>query len=196
MAINFPGPYELRFFYEVDGLAHQHRHSLDVPVDPAPGTPFLNIESISRLGNPVQLDTWVDSVWTELAPIYNTTSSSFGIVELWKYTAGTFDAQFISAYNSAVTPSSPTQHIPAQQATFTFRTIEGGIFKVQLMESVLAGNGVNTYPIGGANYDDIFELFTNGGLSPALGRDTSYPFAALRVSLGPNEAVWRKRYRS
>ena len=205
MAINFPGPYELRIFYTSSdinpGGPMQHEMRLNVDVDDAvsPGDPFDTIViKCADLATPF-LDDVVEDWLALLAPLLAPTAT-FDFVELWKYpTEQSFESEFVSVYTPLVTEGTHAgAAIPASQSIFTFRTLEGGIMKVAGMETSFspgirqsrsqmasALGALADYVIGG-----------NGSYgAPFLGRDTSYPFATIAHFPGQNEALFKRRYR-
>lgn len=199
MALNFPGPYELRIRYDTlhSGvtLIHQQRLNVDLTADPTPGDAFNNINAKTRGGIVTpDLAACVEAWFTLLRVRFHTTTT-FGLVELWKYAPLTFDATFITSYNPVIvagTSVNPT--ISTQQETLTFRTIEGGILRIQLMESVASTNQRQAYPTGDPNIDPIF-VFVFGTTNWILARDTSYPFSAINHLGGQNEKLFRVRFR-
>lgn len=199
MVQNFPGPYELRFSQTALALTtpleHTQRMNIALTGDPTPGTSFTNINAITRGGvSTPDLAAVVEAWLTLIAPRFEDLTV-FGAVELWKYEAQSFDASFISAYSPTKTAGdspSPTQL--AGQEIYTFRTLEGGIMRLNFMETVAVYSTPKPFPTGAPTQDAIFN-FIIGTLNWALGRDTSYPFAGLRFLAGQNEKSFRQRYR-
>lgn len=196
MAVNFPGPYELRFNYQVLDRQHQFRHSLSLSQAPNVGVDdFTTMQGVSRDGSLATLDNWCEALLAVVAPRFNSANTTFSNVELWSYSPLSFDASFIASYSPTTTPSSGGGVAEASQCTYTFRTVEGGIFKLVLLDTIIATNEQLLYPTGIAPDDAIFDLIVDATASLALGRDTSYPFSAIKVSRGQNESVWRKIHR-
>lgn len=199
MARNFPGPYELRFTYETDvsgiTLNHTQRVSLDLVAPPSAGDAFNNINAITRGGSAQPDLAAACEAWLALIAERFAVGVVFGIIELWKYAPLTFDATFISSYNPTLVAGVATGSVVVtQQETYTFRTVEGGVMRLQLMESVFASNDKNAYPTGVAVVDAIFD-FVKSDVNWVLARDTSYPFAALNHLGGQNEKLFRLRFR-
>lgn len=200
MALNFPGPFEIRQFYTTTistiALEHVMRLSVDLDTPIAPGEDFANIFGTSPNGAVVSLATCIDRLLAVMAPFYAPTTTVFGRTELWEYTPLTFDASFVSQYNSAVVPSGGTAPTPAHYLIMTFRTLEGGIMRATLLEDSSSANNQELYPTNTAQVNDFMDEIINPDFSLYVGRDTSRPFSPLRVSRGQNEAVWRKRFRT
>ncbi len=199
MVQNFPGPYELRFSYQtVTGgvtLSHTQRLNIDLTADPNPGDAFNNINAKTRAGIATPDLATVVEAWITLMAYRFHTTTVFGIVELWKYTAQSFDALFISSYNptaNAGLNANPVQG--TRQEVFTFRTQEGGILRIQLMEGMFDSNVKEPYPTSAQDVDDIFE-FVISTVNWILARDTSYPFSALNHLGSENEKLFRIRHR-
>lgn len=193
MVENFPGPYEVRFFYTVSGLQHELRLSLPLAQDPLPGTPFAAIVTEQKGGANGVLQADVDSLVALLRPFWpNTVTIDFA--ELWKYVPLTNQANFISGYTIGLTGTAAGTIVLSHQATFTWRSIEGGIMKMVLLETDLGGDAVVSYAASGARSIALFDYIA-GAFSAFWARDTSYANAPLRRSNGQNEAVWRKRNR-
>lgn len=199
MVQNFPGPYELRLSYVVTitgvPLTHTARLNVDLTSAPTVGDAFNNINAKTRGGIATPDLAAVIEAWLELVKMIYKTTTTFGIVELWKYEPLSFDASFVSAYTptiSAGVDTDPTN--TAGQEILTFRTQEGGILRLNFMETVFLTYGVQPYPIGAVRYDDIFE-FVISSVNWVLARDTSYPFATLNRNMGQNEKTFRQRFR-
>jgi hypothetical protein len=194
MAINYPGPYEVRIFYTVTSFVHVQKLNVRLETDPTPGDDFSTINALRRDDAPYALDSEVDDWVVLMKAIYNTVSTTIDYAELWKYTPGTFDASFVSTYPIAVAGTSGTTTNAAGQYIITFRTTEGGIMKLSFMESIMALAARDTLPLGNAGADAIADAVV-AGTSPWLARDTSYPFSCIAAYAGQNEALFKKRYR-
>lgn len=194
MALNYPGPYELRQFYSVDGEDHEFRVSIQLNAPIAIGAEFTDIEGTSEDGSLVTLSSFVDNMLDSMKAHIPSDTGAFGITELWIYQANSFEATYVSAYNSSIAPTGGSLERVALQVTYTWRTVEGGIMKLVLLD--VSGDdegGRNSYPTGGNTADAVFEFFTDKSNSLAVARDTSRPFKGLRQSFGQNELLFRKR---
>jgi hypothetical protein len=200
MVENFPGPHELRFSYTTligaIPLTHTQRLSLALTTDPNPGAAFNNINAITRgLSVEPDLAAVVEAWLTLIAPRFPE-DAVFGIVELWKYEPGGYQASFISAYSPTKTTgdNAVNSSLPAAQEVLTFRTMEGGVMRVTWIETTSGSTQPLPYPTSITGVDEIFE-FVIGLTNWILARDTSYPFAALRFLGGQNEKTFRQRWR-
>jgi len=198
MAINYPGPYEVRIRYTtpISGnttFTHRLRLSMDMGTPADPGDPFSEWTALSRQGQTPQLDDWVDDLVALLQPLYHT-GTTFVDAELWLYTPGTFDAAFQSTYPIALAGTSSTQNSLNAQAIITFRSQLGGSGRVNLMEAI-SGFGVEQgFPTNSALINALATFITALG-SPVIARDGGYLFTPLKYLPGINEALFKKRFR-
>lgn len=201
MALNYPGPYELRFKYSVTAgsllLNHQHRVNVILSSDPPAGTPFSSINCIPADLVPFQLDTAVDAYVVELAKHYNNAYALINNVELWKYTPGSFEASFVSVYDIGVLGSSASAVNACQESRFTFRTAEGGTLMVVLAETVFSDKSA---PIGYATLNAqekaLVDFILGASTGFHIGRDTSRPVSFNQLFRGTNEATFKRRFRT
>lgn len=194
MAINFPGPYEVRINYTSGGRDHQQRLNVRVAGTPVPGVDdFTTIDALRRDDSPFALDAEVDAWVALLQPFYNNATSSFTTAELWSYVPESFDASFVAAYALGVNGSSASAVVPASQLIFTFRTQEGGIMKINLMDNILAPADKDAPPYPGTSQAVANAIVL--GTSPWLARDTSYAIASIGLYPGQNERLFKKQYR-
>jgi hypothetical protein len=194
MAINYPGPLELRFFIVTDGLTHEHRLNADPFAEPDPGEDIADIDLKERGGLIVDADTAVDA-WVVLLKATLATVSTITRVDLWKYAEGTFDATFITSKDLNVAGTVGPTYQPARQDTLTFRTFAGGTMRVTVNESAMNKAFGKYAPSGGdAAIDGLlaFILSTDNWL---LARDNAYPVAGISYLVGQNEKIFRQRYR-
>lgn len=194
MATNYPGPYELRIFYTVSSLTHVMRLNCTVIGTPTPGTPFSGIDIDDDLLGTEDLETATDDLVALMQPLFNSGNTTIDYAELWKYTPGTFEASFFSTYSIGVAGTSGSVYNSAGQAIFVFRSLEGGIMKVVLMETVLPLAGPDTGVLANAQAEAFKNHFLTGA-NRWIARDTSPPFAFKAMFSGQNEATFKKRYR-
>jgi hypothetical protein len=154
---------------------------------------FTTIQALRRDNTPFDLDAEVDAWIALLQPFYSSSQADFINAELWSYTPESFDADFVAAYDIGVSGSSGTTSVVAGQVICTFRTQEGGIMKLSLMEAVTVAGSPISPP-----YTGSLLALTNAivlGTSPWLARDTSYAIANIRTYPGQNEALFKKIFR-
>lgn len=204
MAINYPGPYELRIKYTDSGIAGasiQHTQRLNVSlVEPAAQGDVFGNYDVNDADGPttVALSTVVEDYLTIFNALYDT-SMTIDAVELWKYpTPQSFDSIFWSSYTpTANAGTSAGTGVSAGQAIFTFRSKEGGSMKVELHESLTVAGAPLALAALTAQQDALVDYILDGDgttySAPFLARDTSYPFSFNRMFPGINEKTWKQR---
>jgi hypothetical protein len=200
MALNFPGPYALRFFYITvpTGFApYTHKLELNCSVegDPVAGTAMADINLNQRGAGTVNAVTAINAFIALLQPHFST-STDFTLVELWNYVEGTYDASFISAFSPALvgTGGAPSAASAAIQTILTFRSLEGGIAKFGLMEGGLAPGQRQSFPTANAAINSL-AAYVCSPTTWVLARDTSAPVVPLNCLPGQNEAMFKRRFR-
>jgi len=172
-----------------------NRLSLQLDLDPDPGDLFSTMNVLTRAaGVGAALDDAVDAWITLIKPLYDDTLASFVNAELWKYTPGTFDSSFVSAYDIGVAGTDTGSVNPASQGILTFRTIGGGILRLDFLEINLQPATTDAPPFVNATVTAIaaFVVSVNNWL---YARDNTYPIAARAWFAGVNEALFKKIYR-
>lgn len=193
MALNYPGPYTLKIFYTFSSLEHVLQLNTTVLSSPAPGTAFADMDIDDDILGSVDLETALDDLLAVLRPLFHS-NTNFGRAELWKNVAESFEADFWSTIDISLAGTGATANTPAAEAIFVFRSYEGGVMKIHLEETFRA-LGV---PLNYAGLTTAEQNFVNHIISGAgryIARDTSKPFAFLRMYPGQSEAIFKKRYR-
>lgn len=193
MALNFPGPYEVRLFYTMNVLIHEQRLNVRMEGTPVPGDGFDGMNSLRRDDTPELLSDKVDDWVALLRPLAIPTGNTINYAELWKYTPLSFEASYISTYDINLAFTGGGNEQKAGQAIYVFRTTEGGIMKINLMEGNRALGNPLTYAGCSADEQALIDAVV-GGTVPWLARDTSYPIAFKNLYPGQNEAVFKKRF--
>lgn len=197
MAINYPGPFEVRILYTASASSiatnHQVRFSMNMNTEADPGDPFSDWTAQSRLGATPQLDTWVDDLMALLQPLFNTTTS-FSVAELWEYDPGTFNAAFRSSYALGLLGTSASPTIADSQALITFRSQLGGSARVDLRRTKFSEAVTDAYPFGDTDVQALANFISAVG-SPVIARDGGYLFSPLNFLRGFNEKLSKLRLR-
>lgn len=198
MAVHFDGVYELQLFYTTTPSGFptmEHKMTVDVKLDedPAVGDGFDVIATQGRNGTLSTLDVVTDALVTALLSFYPATAEiSRG--ELLKIPEGTYDGTFISAYEIAAAGVGAGGSTVAHQSTFTFRSLNGGHGRIQLMESIDTGKTRQAAPY--SSRAAVLASFIIDPDNPFQARDNSFLFSNIAYSQGENERLNRKRYRS
>lgn len=201
MPTNFPGPYEVEYTYTavVGSLTLNHflRVNCMALDDPTPGTPMDEIEFATIGGTPVNAETAIATLWNWISLQLSTSSVVLAAV-LNRYATGTFSKDFVSAYaGTPLAGANGAGAADAHQMVQTFRSANGGIMKLTILEDVngslktLASNIAN--PAGSDDQKLSAYILSSAGW--LLARDDGFPIAPLHQAFGENEAIWRKRHR-
>lgn len=194
MPTNFPGPYEIRLYYTISGLQHIARYNCDLVAPPTPGTPFSDHDVVLASTASEDLQVAVDAWVALFRPCFAAATGTVDFAELWQYTSGTFDASFVSVYNIGLAMTGAGAASLAAESIMTLRTLEGGIMKLYFEETNVAVAIRDSPPFAPAAFEAI-RTHVTGGNNFFLGRDTSYPFAAIALFHGQNERIFKLRYR-
>lgn len=203
MAINYPGPFELRIRYTDSVLSpaieHIQRLNVSLVGNPAQADVFGNYEFNDINGaTGVDLATLVEDYLAKFNKMFGS-NMDVGLIDLWKYpTPQSFDSVFWSTYTpTANTGTTGSTNAASAQDIYTFRTQEGGVMKLSLMENTNQPGAPVLYASLPADEKALVDFILDGNAStysaPFLGRDTSYPFAFIKQFPGQNEALWKKR---
>lgn len=199
MAENFDGVYEVTIVYDTvpSGfplLEHTLTFDVDVAAAPEVGEPFLDITITTRGAGTVSLQDAVDDFVAGMVGLYPTTATIIR-AELNRIPEGTFAKTFISSYGIDAAGTNGTGSQVAKQATYTFRSLNGGSGRIQFMESSITSDTKTSYPYGSAPLNAIPDLITSSA-NFVIARDNSFMFANLHLSSGQNERLFRKRFRT
>lgn len=195
MALNYPGPYELRVNYVVNAEPvnvrnHQLRLSCQMAVTGNPGDPFNLWTPIQKDGGTiVTLANHLNALIGVIDDCFHNTTD-FVNAELWQYTPGTFDAIYRSASAIATSGVSSTATAQLSQTIWTFRSQLGGIMRVDLRGTIFTPGAFVSIPTTGVQ--QAVATYFLGGTSPWWARDNSYPLAGLKVLPGQNEHAFKE----
>lgn len=196
---NFDGQYEVTIVYDTVPSGFpllEHTLTFDVLPngDPEAGQPFNDIRIFDRTNTLIFLDAAIDAFVAGMIGIYPATTTIIR-AELNFIPEGTFAKTFISSYGIDEVGTAAGDEQVASQATYTFRSIGGGSGRLQFMESSITGNSKTSYPYANAAQNAIADLVTAAD-SFIIARDNTYMFANIHLSVGQNERLFRKRFRT
>lgn len=201
MAINYPGPYEVDYTYNVTigglTLPHHLRVNCMALGNPAVGTPMSSINFQTIGGTPAAANTCISTLWGWIRQQLNNTVTCTGAV-LYKYAPGTFAKTFISAYASALpNGASALGSGDAHQFTQSYITANGGILKLTILEDINS-TLKNVAPVvvnaAGTN-DQKLAAYMLSSAGWVIGRDDAFPTAGKNQTFGENEATFKARHR-
>jgi hypothetical protein len=197
MVTNYPGPGELRFYYSVGAGVRTHSQRMSVRYDgaPSPGDDSSTIDLLRRNDTVVDLEAFVDAyaaIWASFYP----GGASMDYVEFWTYPPLSTDGTYITTYAVGVVGTNVAASNIGFQDTFTFRTQEGGVFKIVMLENIYTDQQPHSLSVPAAGGEaDLVDLVIDPLFAVFLAKDTSYPVAGLRRSGGQNERLFRKIFR-
>jgi hypothetical protein len=199
MARNFPGPFELEYLLQVQGLTHRIRYSVIALGNPQPGDLASGIQLLTRGGSPILLNAAISQFWAQRVRAFYRATDQIVSVTLWRYLPNSFQKIFITqgivdSPNGAINLPNPPTAL-ANQQTFTFRSAAGGIAKLVLLETTIGGNSTIPFPVPNAPAINNLANWAVSADSHIVARDNGFLIVPLRLSQGENEAIWRKRYR-
>lgn len=194
---NFPGPYELRFRYITTASAvvrtHEHRMSVHIVNDLTPGLAFSDYDVALRNTTNLDLQVMTDAYFDLLQELFNTTTD-FPAVELWRYPTASFDAQFWAVYALGGVGASASASQLDGQALISFRSANGGIAFLEMMESIAVPGITQFFPTASAPVNAL-AAYAAGVATPFKARDNGYLIAPLHYLPGINERLTRDRLR-
>lgn len=194
---SFPaGPYILEIPTITAGFAHPITINCDTIGDATPGSSPLDITLRNKGGGGVILSGAANAFW-DLCRVLFSPSTLASTYTLWKVGVTNTEREFISAGN-LTSPNGGTfgTYQPAQQQTFTWRAGSGGILKLVLLEGNTSGN--TRIPIVAAPDAAVLALNTYvlSDDSFLMARSRAFAVAAMNMSMGQNEAIFKARFRS
>ncbi|HEY9664895.1 MAG TPA: hypothetical protein V6C65_41170 [Allocoleopsis sp.] len=199
MAVNLPGPYEVE--YQLDGWtapirSHLFRVNCAAIGSPVAGSLPNTIDMQKRGGGTAKLDVVANQLWEFLRLFWNNGIVCSGYT-LWKYVPGTYAKDFVAAGAVTNQAASGSAGVVAAQLTQTYRSANGGIMKIVLLETNQAGDTrVALVPNTVGTPSARLAAYLLSADSFVMARDDAFPVSPLRDARGQNESVWRKVYRS
>ena len=194
---NFPGPYQLRFFYNtgVTGSAAEHvlALNLDLQSDPGAGQAMSTYTALLRSGGTKTCQQAASDFITLLRPLFST-AATFIRTELWKYAPGTNNAQFYSTLASGLAGTGVSGGQAAVQQIYVFRTLGGGSFRITLVEGTRTSGTFFLYTDLDANEKALVDAIV-ATTNWAIGRDNTFPFGFIRMYPGQNERLFKDYFR-
>lgn len=198
MPVNLPGPYELEFDltgWTSPNRTHKIRFNVIAVGNPAVGTLPTAITMQKLGGGTGTLASTANQIWEYLRLFWATSISASGYT-LWKYVPGTYAKDFITAGTLTNPAASASGGTPGHQLTMTFRSGNGGIAKVVLLETNQSGNTrVTLSPNPAGTPPQRLAAYLLSVDSIVIGRDDAFLVSALRDARGENEALFRLLFR-
>lgn len=191
---NYPGPYEIEYLitgFTAPAREHVFRVSVAAVGSPTAGDLPTVIDIQKMGGSTSKLNVVANQLWEFLRLFYPSSISCTGY-QLWRYVTGTLGKDFISTGTVTNPLASGAALNAAQQLTQTYRSANGGILKIVLLETNLGGNVRQTLvPNPAGNASQKLAAYVMSGDNVILSRDDAYPVNPLRDSRGENETLFR-----
>jgi len=194
MAVNYPGPLVADITYVYSGITHHHQLNFTSSSFPSAGDDISTIGATPRSGSDINILTAVNAYLDLVKPFFNT-GISFGGLTIWKYAALSNDRTFITSASLTKSGTNASATQVASQLIYTFRTVGGGVLKLNYMETAtVPGASVSRGSFTGSA--DALADFVESTDNWILARDNTYPIIGLAYHPGQNEALFKKRYRN
>lgn len=186
----FPGFIKMNYTNTVSSVPRAHVMTL-------PCSPVLDVGSgdwhVNLKGGGTML--WVTALQdlvTTFQPFYNTAATAFGFADLYTMDDEDADPQWRDGFAVAAPGSGGGSNVSCGEAVHTFRTLEGGIFRLYLMESNVA-NDTLTGPPYASNLALLVNQMTEDDTGFVIGRDGAFLISLIRRVAKENDAL-RKKY--
>lgn len=187
MAQNSIAPGFIKLFYQSANASH----TMVLPV-----RPYLTIGAEWWLNpkNQTPGNIWTSGITTFVNLLRGLmhTSATFQYAELWTVSAPGADPVFRETAQLAIAGTNAAASQVASQILFSFRTAEGGVGRIVLLDGVFAPNNRYLAP----NYGNaailaiVNQLVSNTSVN--VGRDDGYIIAVPKVLTKTNDALRRK----
>lgn len=185
MPINPLDPGFVKLKYARGGIEHVAVYQIAFNGVPSVGfEPNFATQEEDVVDMSTALNAWVSII----RPAYEDTVT-FVSGECWRKTSPTADPIWIYTENLAIAGNSANPTIVAGQLCQTFRTQEGGLLKIFLMESSAPANIVTNPPYTAATLEANISNYLRGGTSWIRGRDDSFAIADIRVTTKINDSL-------
>lgn len=172
--------------------SHKLRVNVKAQGTPPSGTIPTAIDINKRGGATANLQVVADQVWSYFRLAYATAITATGYT-LWYWQTNT-SKDFISAGNLTTPAAVGAGTVVNWQTTLTFRSGNGGIGKIVMIEGNLSGNQrAALVPSAAGNPAQRIAAFALSADSPFQALDNGFFVAALRDSRGENEAIRNRR---
>jgi hypothetical protein len=194
---NLIGPNQIEILYRVPttpNREHAVRFNTAVQGSPANGLPMASYSLLKKGGGTVTADAAINLLWSFIRQFYPAGATGFQVT-LWSVAVGTSARTFMSSMtltNPAGVNGAAVS--PLQQHTLTFRSANGGVQKVVLMESSTAGGETRNTLLSNAAGSPAQKLasYMLSADNVTLAADDAFAIAPLRDLTGQNEHIVKK----
>ena len=190
-----PGPYTLEIDYVFSGLSHSLSVNCDTIGDAAPGTPADDVSMRGKNSTDVSLDEFANDFWAVIRPFFQglTLASTY---TLWKRNIHNSEKQFISA-GGLTSPNggNPGANTASSQAIWTWRSNNGGILKINLLEGVFVSAPTVPLLSDGTAGVSALNTYMQSDTCCVMALDRGFAVAAGNSNYGQNEKIFTIRNR-
>lgn len=184
-------PAFVKLFYVFSGITH----IMNIPCLPSPSPIIIGEEPsvLPKVGAAKTFTMAINELVTYFKPLFHS-GTEFSNAEFWYYPTEESDPVWVYTANVAQSGTNPNANVVMSQYVMTFRTGEGGIYKMYLMEpsTTVAMNVRDAYPFNQVSVQALAGwIIGNGGW--IVGRDGGYPATGIMLSTKVNDALRKKR---
>jgi hypothetical protein len=180
---------------QLNYTSNSHAHRMIIPVQyvdesPDPGTPPMLFQ---KDGGQVALATAIGLFVDAIDPLFHT-STTFDRVEAFAQDTPTSDPYWVSGYTITAQAGTDTvANTPYGMVVMSFRSDEGGIYKMYLMEgSIVPNQRVNAPTYGGVSELVAVLNYVMGAGSIVRARDGGSIISGVRMTSKYSDALRRK----
>jgi hypothetical protein len=190
------GPYTLEIPYVNQSISHSIEFNCDVIGTPTTGDAPDTVTLRSKDGAGRPLDDSANAIWGFIRQLLNTGTLA-STYNLWKRNPDNNDKLFISGGSlSAPNGSVATASVLAWYAIYTWRSGNGGIAKVTVLEPWISANSRSPLASSVVLAVTAFNSWVLGDDNVIMARDRSFPVAPMSESYGQNDKLFERRFRS
>jgi hypothetical protein len=165
-------------------------HRMTIPLRPTGSlVPGVEPDVLLRDDSVVSFSEATDVLIAAFVSAYHT-STAFGNVAFWSKPTADSDPVWIYQYNSGDMGESSTANTALLQSVYTFRTTNGGIYKLYLMEGVGVANTVDIPPLASYRLTVGNAIVAWNGC--VIGRDGGFPAVPIACTMKTNDALRKK----
>ncbi len=190
------GPYTLEIPYVNQSISHSIEFNCDVLGTPSTGDDPGDVNLRSKDGEGRPLNDSANAIWGFIRGLLNTGTLA-STYNLWKRNPDNNDKLFISG-GSLTAPNgvAATASTLAWYGIYTWRSGNGGILKVSVMEPWVSANSRSPLAVSVIPSVTAFNAWILGEDSVIMARDRSFPVAPMNESYGQNDKLFERRFRS
>lgn len=168
-----------------NGTLFPHHMTIPINFDGAP-TPGEEPDLLLKTGSDNAVDA-LTNYFEVMRPFFPATVA-FGLCEIHSVDDTTGDDEFIFGFDVGLVGTSLVARVALAEDVYSFKLVNGGIYKLYLMEDVSPVNLKAFAPFPAGVYGDLVD-FVTGAASPVYGRSNSYPFAAIAQTTKTNDSL-------